>query len=490
MTTQIIQISSWFLMILFSLIIYTRILNINNISILVVFFGFVLAATLSIIFIMLIDILPQRRIIIAILVITVFEWMYSRIKFDISLMASLLSIGISFGMYLIAVTISNSLIFTFAKASNDIIALCLSFIIQSVIILCLFNSKRLKKGILFLHKKNVSSFGLILCGVILLVFALIRDEISAELGMFLLAGVFLCLFGLYFWWHIGLTIMYRENIRKRNIENYENELLVKNRIIMTLQEDNETMSRLIHRDNKILPTLHTTIKRVMEDGMISKMHAGYIISQIDQLLKEREGIAQHTNQRNMPYIQDNNLILSDIFCFMQKQAADQGILLDYSVDTDLFCFFNSMLSVLEFKSLCADLMENAIIATIPNALKKISLNFNRNNGIYKLCVSDSGIPFEIETLINLGRIKCSTHLSAGGSGIGYMNIFSILHENNASLIITEYAHMNQEFTKSIEIEFDGRNAYIIQTYRAEALSRLCQLKNIQNNRPLVLHQLL
>ena len=85
-------------------------------------------------------------------------------------------------------------------------------------------------------------------------------------------------------------------------------------------------------------------------------------------------------------------------------------------------------------------------------------------------IQDSGIPFEAETLTNLGVKKSTTHADTGGSGIGYMTVFEILKECGASLTITEYAPENYSFTKAVKIRFDGKLGYAINSYRANELA--------------------
>lgn len=54
-----------------------------------------------------------------------------------------------------------------------------------------------------------------------------------------------------------------------------------------------------------------------------------------------------------------------------------------------------------------------------------------------MCIYDSGIEFELETLKKLGLERITTHKKTGGSGIGFMTTFETLKECKASLIIEE-----------------------------------------------------
>jgi hypothetical protein len=103
----------------------------------------------------------------------------------------------------------------------------------------------------------------------------------------------------------------------------------------------------------------------------------------------------------------------------------------------------------------------------------VFVSLGTENGIHELCVEDSGIPFKVETLVNLGIKKTTTRADEGGSGLGYMTIFEILRECNASLIITEYEPEKLSFTKSIAVRFDHKGEHILQTNRVEEIRDMC-----------------
>ena len=87
----------------------------------------------------------------------------------------------------------------------------------------------------------------------------------------------------------------------------------------------------------------------------------------------------------------------------------------------------------------------------------------------EITIQDSGIPFEAETLSNLGIKKHTTHADTGGNGIGYLTIFEILNERNASITITEHIPENYAFSKSVNVRFDGKSEYIIHSFRANEI---------------------
>ena len=92
------------------------------------------------------------------------------------------------------------------------------------------------------------------------------------------------------------------------------------------------------------------------------------------------------------------------------------------------------------------------------------------NNCYEFCICDTGIEFQIETLLKLGLEPVTTHKETGGTGIGFISTFETLKKCNASLIIDEkHEESNNDYTKSVTIKFDGKSQYIIKSYRADKI---------------------
>lgn len=488
MTIQMIQTTLWFIIILFSQVFFIRIVNFNKLKLIFVLCGVAYSIILAVLFHITRLVLPHSRVVLLILVLAVFEWKVTKTKPYIALMACILSVGISFGLFLISTLISSLVLVALLKTPNELFVLFLSVIVQCICSIILFRIKRFQKGILFLHKKKTSALGVVLCGAIIVIISIIQNQVSAETGAFLLAGVGLCLMGLFFWWHTGLSSLYKERLWNRNIDEYEKEMAEKDKLIRKLQEDNEAMAKIIHRDNKLLPALRNSILQIAEDGIISKSNSERLTNHVEELLEERTCVINHItfmndDSREMP----GSNIFNDVLQYMGDVASKKGILYKASVEDGFAGLIENTISAMDLKTLCADLIENAIIATTYSEHKQILISFGINRGLCEICVCDSGIPFELDTLINLGKKKCSTHIDEGGSGYGYLAIFKILRKYNASIVITEHiGKTKKDFLKSIKILFDNKNAYIIRTHRERMLQEAFGQGNLPENFPTVM----
>jgi C4-dicarboxylate-specific signal transduction histidine kinase len=198
-----------------------------------------------------------------------------------------------------------------------------------------------------------------------------------------------------------------------------------------------------------------------------------ILEQVEQLIEERTGILKHELHESIVIAPQMNPIIDGVIRHMMMRASAEGIKFEIAEISDATKLLESTLPSIKLQTLLVDLLENAINATEECKVKRILISFCEDDGTFELCVHDSGICFEAETLINLGKKKTTTRIHEGGGGIGYMEIFRILDESNAGLTITELEPEQSCFTKSISIRFDDKKEHILHTYRAEEIMDCC-----------------
>jgi len=424
--------------------------------------------------------LPNIRHVLMVLVLAIFLSIAANTKFDLALTATFISVGISYGAFLISLIISGlivALITQLVSINNVNYVVAVTIIaafMGSAIIIIFFRIKRFNRGMLFLKKKGVGAIGLILSGAVLLIIILISSgEVHAEQGAWLILGIGLCVLGLVAWWRRGLTKLYRERMKERNIQEYEKSIAEKDAEIELLLEDNEMMAKIIHRDNKLLPALYNSVLQLHRNAS-DEFHdsSEQLIAQIQHLMDDRAGILKLAQPDSPITPITGKALIDGLLSVMATKSAENDIEFDAVVDVDLQKLTDSVISVLQLQTLCADIIENAIISTAHSKCKKVHFAVRYIDNVVEICAKDSGTPFNPETLVNLGVKKASTHLDEGGGGIGYMAIFEILKQCNAGIVISEYTEEQHGFTKSVTIRFDGKFIYHVQSYRAAELAAM------------------
>jgi signal transduction histidine kinase len=473
MQNGIFPVVIWFVTILLCLFVFAKVINYKITGVFSCIRGIALSIILAFVIVILRDIVPFLRFVFMILMISVFLGITTKTQITLALTGAIISIGISYGLLLVSSFISTTFVFFAFGDQQLILEAVISVVLQAISVICLFRVKRFSKGIPFLRKRAAGVIGCLLSGAIMITFIIANRGISAETGVWAIAGTVLCAIGLIYWWRRGLTKQYRERVKERNIQELERIVNEKEARINKLQEDNEMMARIIHRDNKLLPALVENVLLYMRSDKNTESNGNQLLEQAEQLIKERTGILKRELNESIVKESQMNPIIDGVIRHMMIRASAEGIQFEIAELSNFSVLIESIIQPIKLQTLLADLVENAINATEDSRAGHILISLCENNGIYELSVHDRGVCFDAETLASLGKRKTTTRTREGGSGIGYMEIFKILNEYNASLTITEYEPEQSYFTKSVSIRFDKKAEYILHTYRAEAIMGFC-----------------
>lgn len=362
-----------------------------------------------------------------------------------------------------------------AYATESII--CISGIMQTILVILIFRIKRLKNGMPYLYNTNVINLGILL-GIIVIssitfiqthpTMSLIGKSVSILIISFSLIGIL-------HWWRSQLTKAYRKRLAQLELESLRTELDQKTALLKKIEVQNEEMGRLIHKDNKLIPAMEHAVSMYLAsdftdmDTQIAQGQA--LLSDLKEFSEARRGILSTFTPVSAPKYNTGIPSLDAILVYMYQKAQSQGIRFYSAVTPESMEILPTSLSAEKLVHLLSDLLENAIIATKVSTNKEIQLQIYVANGIFTIEVADTGCPFEPTTLISFGIEKASTHLNEGGGGIGLLDIWKIKEETRASIHIHEY-EQSSPFSKKLFLAFDKKNKYVIHTWRDKELTPL------------------
>ena len=286
----------------------------------------------------------------------------------------------------------------------------------------------------------------------------------------------ICTFGLYIWWRYHTTALYRQRIKERDLQHYISKA-------QSLTESNDILAEMVHRDNKLVPAMYNAVSQFLnsQDSNLdveAKNKGIRILGELDEIMGERKNTIFRIQKKYMTLESTGIERIDNILNYMLSKATENEVQFNFVLTESIKELAERAIPSGKLGTLLADLLENAIIAVSHSAIKKILVIMGIVDNCFEMSVQDSGVHFEVETLINLGLQKATTHADVGGSGIGYMTIFEITNESNASLTITEYAPENSVFTKAIKIRFDGKSVYAINSYRANDIKAFTEREDM------------
>ena len=409
-----------------------------------------------------------------------------KIKLDTAASAYMFSYGLSYFLYMIANFFVGMIFVPFLGNEyynkslvdfNNIIYLLVYIIIaflQFIMAYYLFKIQRFKNGFPFLFEKYAFIITLIITGsVMFIVFLFVYPrEIYDYSYLMLISGIIITGAGTIIWIRRGITMFYKKRLKERNHEELEQKLLEKEEEIQRLTELIGALQNSNHKFVHRVSALENGIYKLIETIKSGK-YSTEISEELDLKLNDIKRLKQDYDtdisqikiEKPLPSTNINGI--DDMFSYFSKKYSSNNISFNLKIDGSIPYFVEDIIDQSDLETMIGDFLENALIAV--NASNKTFRSVLAIIGVlenyYEFTVFDSGIPFEPDTLVRLGKERVTTHSDTGGSGIGFMTTFETMKKYGASLIIKEKTPSESDYTKSITVRFDGENRYMVESYR-------------------------
>lgn len=364
------------------------------------------------------------------------------------------------------------------QISNNVINLIFILCIEFFLLKSLFRFRRFKYGFSFFkNKQNRDYIEIIMINIsALLIFMYCLfgrgsgngDIVKQMIIPFIILGIIM-----FVMIQKTLTLYYKQKLLAKNIEDYKNEIADKDEQIKKLSDEKFKISKLNHEFYNRQKALEKKVQDFIENANTETASELSVIESINNLSKEYSGKLE--NIKTVEKLPKTGIEeIDDMFKYMQSECKENNIDFKLQINANIYHMINKIIPKNKLVTLIGDHIRDAIIAinSGTNKFKSIIAIIGINNQDYELCICDTGIEFEIDTLIKLGLEPATTHKETGGSGIGFMTTFETMRETNSSLIIKEIGKPSlNDYTKSVIIKFDGKNEYRICSYRHEKIEK-------------------
>ena len=404
-----------------------------------------------------------NAIVCLVLLQTMVHFISFKKSFEYSLLITIISLSISYTLFIISVIISFIPIVLF-NIINDYISFLIIIIIYSFLLILFLKNRRFKYGISFL-KKNIQSefWGMLILNIssILLFTIVILSNYKRDFTLNLMLSFIIFSIIMFITIQKSLQLYYKQKLLEQELNETKDELEKKKEEVKQLETENLNFSKTSHTLAHKQKSLEYKLEQLKQKYEIAEEIE--IEDRIKDISKE---IYNKTPEVELS--KTGILEIDDMLKYMQSECIKNNIEFRLQIKGNIYEMINNYISKEDLSILIADHVKNAIIAInySENINKSILVRLGKINKIYSLYIYDSGIEFEKETLSNLGKIPSTTHADNGGTGMGFMNTFDTLRKYNASLIINEYNKpSNDNYTKSIVIKLDKRNEFTINSYK-------------------------
>lgn len=395
----------------------------------------------------------------------------AKISPELTITTTIIAYGISHVTFTLAVTVTAFIfsIFTSFSSYNHTISQILAATIQVLITTLLFRFKRLKKGMPFLTNRLSSTSFMLISIAILFVTILSSSGSYNHIYVMPFLSIFLLAIFIYVFWKNHITKTYLDKLKEQDINTLNSSLAEKDIRIRQLEEENKELAKIIHGDNKLIPAMALAVESFIQDtsslSPAVSQTGNQLLNELNRMSANRKGIIHDQDFRCRIIPSTNVPSVDNLLKYMQQKAYEMDIDFNVSVSCSLKSMIHKAIAEDELKTLLADLLENALIATKYNYGHHVLLNIDLVEKFYVISIFDSGVPFSQEVLFNLGLKNYTTHENDGGSGIGLVTSYEIIQKYNASLAIDEYAPKSGLYAKKVSVTFNHMRQYALYTYR-------------------------
>ena len=397
-------------------------------------------------------------------------------KIGYSILVNAISLSINYCTYCLS-AIVGFIIFFILKIESVYINFIIIMIIYFLQLNLILRIKKIKYGITFLkEKRNDNFFDILSLNISMIILFSFIAFINLETQFRGNTFVALIIFSIIMFMTIqkSLQLYYKQKLQQKELEETKEELEKAKQEIDELEKENLNFSKKSHSIAHKQKALEYKLDQLLLNNEIAE--------ELDIKDRIKEISKQIQNEETTIELTKTNIEeIDDMLKYMQSECEKNKINFELQINGNIHHMVNKFIAKENLEILLADHIKNAIIAInySENINKSILVKLGLIDGFYSIYIYDTGIEFEIKTLLNLGQVPSTTHADNGGTGMGFMNTFDTLNKYKASIIINEYGKPSKDnYTKYIAIKFDNKNEYKINSYRSEEIEK--QLKENSN----------
>lgn len=353
--------------------------------------------------------------------------------------------------------------------------------VQFLFIKRFISIKRFRKGLLGLNNLSCINITTAICLAFNTLILHLSLGYTKTLSNFIgLCAVILTLAFLIYWWQAQITKTYRRNLELRELESMRTEMAELKKQMEELKAENDRLARITHRDNTLISALkNSTVKYLSTDfanPAVAEEVRNQLIENINTLSAERASLMTAHKEVSAREFATGLSLLDTLLHEMDEKALEMKITFAVHMGISLNEFIPNVVLESDLVHTVDDLLKNAFKSTRSSEKRVVQLQFYKLGKNLVIEVADSGIPFEVKSLVNMGVEKLTTY--EDGSGIGLMDIWNTKETYGATYHLEECVNA-APFTKKISLTFDKKNRYSIRTLRKEEILQASRRADLQ-----------
>ena len=268
----------------------------------------------------------------------------------------------------------------------------------------------------------------------------------------------LLFFIIFFWLRKEYYSVYRIRLQESELSLLERSLDSKERLLESLRADNERLARMIHRDNKLIPSAVMSLRQSSreegeKDGSAGSTREAAAGSLEEISAQRSSALAEYDSHVMLPSTGVTEL--DSVLLYFSDRASSSGV--GFSAEGkapaagDEGCSFY----LSEFIAILADLCEYAILSAKEADGGEVAVRIGQEDGRLFVEVSDNGGKADLRALKRIGKKRGKKKRDKDRKEVGLIPLFVILRQSGAVLTVDEFSardnEKKQKFTKSLKV---------------------------------------
>lgn len=399
------------------------------------------------------------------------------------IIGTLISNAIVYVFFIISTTL-EFIFQTSLNIDNKLLNMFLTLLIELILLIYFMKLKKLKNGLTFIIQKTCDGYIdiiMINISLVIMMIYVLSTIGTVQIAKQIFAPCVIACIVMIILFQKTLNLYYMQRQLRKNLDEDAEIIKKKDEEIQRLSDEKFKISKLNHEFKHRQEALELKVNNLIANKNFN-MEASSELDLINQIKSLSNEYSENLQSIKNPDILPSTEIteIDDMFKYMQSECIKNKIDFKLHINGNIHHLVNKIIPTNRLVTLIGDHLRDAIIAINSgnNKYRSIVAILGTKDKIYEFCVYDTGIEFEIDTLLKLGLEPVTTHKENGGTGIGFITTFETLKATKASLIIEEKHEMrDNDYTKAVIIRFDGKNEYKIRSYRAKDI-----LKVLKSNR--------
>ena len=292
------------------------------------------------------------------LAIVMFCFVLFKQTFGSSLCISIISVGSSYALFapLVLITLPLSFILLSCNVSKNIAAIIMLLVIgllQFLILYLFFHTKRFRNGLPGIKNTFLGDIGIFLGSLLILFSSAIFIDNHDIVYWLLISFVFILGVIIWLWWQKSIQTDYINKNNFQQIDILESKLQERDAEL-------ERLSKIIHKDNKLLAALELSTRELLTDTASEKAQS--LLQELNRFSKERSETL-HAYESGPAALPETGLFSVDTMIrYLHQRTLKHKIEFQLNLEGEL-AGITDVICEQDLCTIIADLGENAIIAT-------------------------------------------------------------------------------------------------------------------------------